>query len=154
MPESTSFAKLRSTRPLWRCKVIFWFMKHHSVCITSHPQDSTERFCVGIWPLYSHSCRFKSRFFVRSDVHYPPFTDSKQQSAAPQAISEYAAMVELAGDRSSHSGRRSFTGDWRGFLCFQITSLLFCLCVSNKGSNGEPISPGQSTWPHEPPTDV
>lgn len=44
----------------------------------------------------------------------PSFTGCGSKSAAPGAIADYSGGVEVLGDRDSHSGRLSVTGE--GFV--------------------------------------
>lgn len=83
----------------------------------SHSQDlccrtQQNRPCVGGWPRRSHSCRTKGHFFVFCAV---PTAVSSETAAADCVAWSYlwlrASLAELAGDRSSHSGRRPLTGD-------------------------------------------
>lgn len=154
MSESSSSAKTRRRfYSLWCRRDIFFDLWNITLPPSrpAAPKTQQNGSVSGVWPLYSHSCHFKSRFFVWRwcPLSSPSQTFSSSLQRLERSLNVMLWLnlqetgVLIQGDTLSQE-------DLRGFLCFRIKSLLFCLCLSNKGSNGKPIAAGQSAWPPEP----
>lgn len=74
------------------CLAVFHSWNIALLLITSSLWDSTEQFCVCIWPHYSHSFHFKSCFFVLSWCP-PSLLRWLQQSVVPEAIFDYTLLL-------------------------------------------------------------